>query len=149
MDQQAEVLKGYCRNRPQLKQKLLDLCEYYKYYNKTPQFFMKPVCAILRRYAEKKKMLIYWQISREIKAKEDSEEYRSTNNYETENRVLDYLTVTKHQTSKLKSGKKASNAARQTQNKNSSFEALKGLKEKLTKVIRTYERKRTSKLRGM
>ena len=68
----------------QAKQKLLQLCEYFKYYNNNPQFFMRPAGNILRRYAEKKKMMLYRQImARQTHIKEDSEEYRSTNHHES------------------------------------------------------------------
>lgn len=84
LDREEELLKSYNRNRIQTKQRVLQLCEYFKYYNNSPQFFMRPACAILRQYAERKKMLLYRKITREAQQiKEDSEEYRSTNNHES------------------------------------------------------------------
>lgn len=41
---------------------LAKYCEYYKYYNNSPQFFMRPAEKILKTYENKKKMLIYRRI---------------------------------------------------------------------------------------
>jgi hypothetical protein len=61
-------MKCYTGKRSISQQRLSKLCEYYKFYNNNPQFFMQPACTIIKTYTVRVKMLLYKQIM----AKEDS-----------------------------------------------------------------------------
>jgi hypothetical protein len=61
--------------------------------------------------------------------------------------VLDYFAKAKIRMGKFASGKKASNTGVKPAKRDSSFEDLNILKEKLGKVIRSYEKKTPSRLR--
>lgn len=131
LDQHDEHMKGYNAKRAQTKQRIHTYCEYFRYYNTNPQFFMRPACIILRSFIERKKMLLY----KLIMTKEDSQEFKSTKNHESSNKILEYMAAPPAKKAQIKSTK------RHTASSDMSFLEMTKLKEKLAKIIKVYEKR--------